>query len=205
MTPQTGSGRIARIGVFSGVALALAAGAHALGGGGLPGATAWTFAVVPVLLTATLLTARRCRPVALVTALGALEGLLHVLFHALPAAGGSVGAAPPPSGHGAHLAPGALAATPDAGALAGVHDLGLSPGMVVFHVVATLLTAWAMSRGEAWMWRLADRFRRRLPVARTPRPRRVRPLPPRSIARRPLAADVVAYGGLRGPPVAPLA
>ncbi len=146
--PTGGWVRIVRVTVLSGASLVLAALAHLLGGGALPSPAL----SLPLLLItgtiAALVTARRCRLPVLLPVLGAGQLILHLLLEASSrtpgAAAGSV--TTPHTGHA--LCPAGLAAA--------VH----APSwlMLAGHLLATALTAWVLARGEAALWRLADRF-----------------------------------------------
>jgi hypothetical protein len=100
---------------------------------------------------AIVVTARRCRLPRLLTVLLAEQLVLHAVLGASSPAG--CPAMPTMAdGHGAAmctgLGAGDLAQTP--------HSISLA--MVASHLVATVLTAWVLTRGEAALWRLADRI-----------------------------------------------
>lgn len=182
MGPRHGWVRLTRTGVFALVCLALAAGAHALAGGGLPPVGVLLLAALPVWFASFWLTSRRVGARSLVFALGGGQLALHVFFHATArtvvgagspgsllgstgalGSGGSVAGAMP--GHGAHAAhalahatavPAATAATGTTGAGAGLEALstGLSPAMLLAHAAATLVCALVMTHAEDAVWRL---------------------------------------------------
>nr|WP_157553871.1 MFS transporter [Herbidospora sakaeratensis] len=83
--------------------------------------------------------------------------------------------------------------------------LGVSLGMVVAHLTASLITAWWLARGEAALWSVlrrigagAWRVLKAPPVPALPRPARVRAAAVRPGPLRPLRHAVVR----RGPPLA---
>lgn len=178
MGPRHGWVRLTRTGVFALVCLALAAGAHALAGGGLPTVGVLLLAALPVWFASFWLTSRRVGARALVLALGGGQLALHVFFHATArtvVGAGSAGAALPTAGHAtghatghganaahalaAHAAP-AHATAAHAGAPAatgaGLETVwtSLSPAMLLAHAAATLVCALVMAHAEDAVWRL---------------------------------------------------
>lgn len=148
--------RALRAAVLGGMSLALAAGAHVLGGGTLPGVGVLGVAAVLLALVAAVLTARRCRFGLLLGLLAVQQLALHELF-GLAAAAQSCAVR---SGAGAgmvHAGPMAsVTTTCTSGAMP--METGTAGGlMVLAHVVATAVTAWLLARGEAWLWRAVDR------------------------------------------------
>ena len=176
MGPRHGWVRLTRTGVFALVCLTLAAGAHAMAGGGLPPAGVLLLAGLPVWFAGFWLTSRRVGARSLVLALGGGQLALHVFFHATtrpvvgagsPGSPGSVAGAMTPAGHGAHAAhalaahamgvPAATGATTATGAAgSGLEALstGLSPAMLLAHAAATLVCALIMAHAEDAVWRL---------------------------------------------------
>ena len=139
----------------------LAALAHILGGGSLPGAGIMAAILAMTGLVSTLATRRQLRLPAMIAILGAGQLTLHEVFTALsvPASGTS------PVGTGHHLAGqadlGSWHALPVAQAVdaAAGHahqvDSPLGALMLTGHVVATLLCAGLLAKGEAALWFLA--------------------------------------------------
>jgi len=160
--------RALRVLVLATVTVLLAAAAHALGGGGRPGASAILLAVPPVALGALALTRRRCGAARIGLALLGAQTALHVHFHVLPAAahgapriapGGHCASAPGIRGAaGLGHASGATGASPDLWA-----GIVPAPGMLAFHALATLATALLLARGEKLLWALVDRIAPALP------------------------------------------
>lgn len=160
--PSRGRVRLLRWAALGGSSMALAAAAHLIGGGRLPGVGVLTLAGALVGLVALTATVRRLRFPVLLGVLGAEQLGLHYLF--------SVASTLSPVGcvmtHGV--------ATHQAVSVggAGVLSCALAPGgaapamtsgstadalMLAGHVLATLATAWVLARGEAWLWRLTER------------------------------------------------
>ena len=201
--PTTGLVRLARVLVLGGSSLALATGAHLLGGGRLP--TPGVLVVVALLLglAAVAVTGRRCRTAALLVLLTVEQALLHVVLDAAAAAGSQCGPGPdrltPHADAMSHLAACAVPAVP-AGEMAG--HAAAAPGWAMWlaHGVAVLATACLLARGEAWLWRVLDRVRDAAAVAG------VRPLPEQrrvvlAVAARPAAwVRRHAPAAPRGPP-----
>lgn len=186
MTSQfAGPARLARAGLVAGAVLGLAAGAHVLGGGVLPGPVAVGALGACLLLTTTALAGRRFTPGALGLGFGAGQLGLHTVLAALA----PVGCAPPSAAaestsaavlaggnlgaHAMHLGLGGLgtaasrAASACASGLAaasglapsseaaGLHAAG-SLGMLLAHVAATAVTVLLICSGErTLMWLLA--------------------------------------------------
>ncbi|WP_375430736.1 hypothetical protein [uncultured Friedmanniella sp.] len=199
-SPDRGAVRLARVAVLGGGSLLLATLAHVVAGGPLP--AGWVLALSGLMLgvVAVTLTARRCRFLVLLGALTLQQVLLHLVFDAASLTRGCTPLPTAAAGHGAHLAAGAHAAagatphviTQTCGMAVGMASAAL-PGwaMWVAHLAATVLTAALLTRGEAWLWRTADRVvavataapaeRPRIEPATTPasrpRPARTRRLP----------------------------
>jgi hypothetical protein len=157
----------------------LAAGAHILGGGSLPGAGIMAAVLAMTGLVSTLVTRRQLRLPAMTAVLGAGQLALHEVFTAL-----SVPASPAASvvGAGHHLTgqvdlaggrgpgerglPFAQAAEAASGHAHQV-DTPLAAVMLTGHIVATLLCAGLLARGEAALWLLAAWLR---PLVHVPSP-----------------------------------
>lgn len=199
-----------RAGALGGSAVALAAAAHALGGGSLPSPAVLIPSVGLVALVAVVLTERKVRFAPLIVVLGLEQLLLHVCFVL-----GSTGSSPGASVSailGGHHEVAAFAVAPDAtgamtstlGGLSALMPTGpmsgsmSGPAMVVAHLVATVLTAVLIARGEAWLWSLVSRLVRRVPRP-VVLPRRVSPSCARTAVR---GVDQWARGSAspRGPP-----
>lgn len=202
MGPRQGRWRQVRTGVFALVCLALAAGAHAGAGGGLPPLGVVLLAALPLWPAGAVLTRRQVRFGTLTGSLGLAQLGLHLFFHATAGGLGAAGHHGPDGAahagamaHAGHVAPpvGALpGTTPD---LVG----SLSPAMLAAHVAATLACAVVMTRAEEMLWRLL-RGVLRAPVSCRPPVTaplwRVRVAPAVVPAGRRLAAG----RALRGPP-----
>jgi hypothetical protein len=149
--PVRGAVRLARVGVLGGGSLLLATLAHMTGGGELP--AAWVLTVTGVLLgvVAVTLTARRCRFGLLLAALTVQQLLLHLLFDSASRVVPGCHALTMPTGHAVHGVVQTCAMTT-------AMDPVL-PGWTMWagHVLATVLTAALLARGETWLWRAADR------------------------------------------------
>jgi hypothetical protein len=176
--------------VFGTASLLLAGLAHLVGGGQLPDPGLGLLLVAATGMVAVVVTARRCRLPMLLTVLGAEQLLLHALLDSSE----PVVACAEPTLHGGMVC---LPVTGPAAVAVG-HPLSLV--MLGAHVLATVLTAWLLARGEAALWRLADRVVRAATAAVTsgpaaaPRVLVVSPL--RSMTARVLRDDAPP----RGPP-----
>lgn len=151
----------------------LAALAHILGGGSLPGAGIMAAILAMTGLVSTLATKRQLRLPAMIAVLGTGQLALHEVFTALsvPASGRSSVA-----GTGHHLAGQAdlvsehglpVAQAVEAAGHAHQVDSPLGALMLTGHVVATLLCAGLLARGEAALWLLAAWLR---PLVQLPSP-----------------------------------
>ncbi len=163
--PSSGWTRILRVAVLSGASLGLAALAHLLGGGELPSLALSLPLLLAIGTVAALVTARRCRLPILLALLGVGQLILHLLFQAGSRTLGGAGATGPHAGH--ELCPAGIA-------LPSIIDANQQPHawlMLAGHVLATTLTAWLLARGEAALWRLAERFLRATRSSLTPWPR----------------------------------
>ncbi|GEA87693.1 hypothetical protein CCE01nite_16420 [Cellulomonas cellasea] len=206
--------RVARAAVFALLAVLLAAGAHASGGGRVPALGTVLLLWLAVLPVAAVLARRTWGPGALTTALGLLELGLHQALSLGTAGAPATAGAAHATGHGgvmtAHVAHGAgphgdghashASATDVASAAGPDHHTGLP--MLLGHVVATVLTALVLAHGDALLARLwAWATLRDLPRAGAPTlADRVAPSPGWQLdAGQP---PLVAAGGVcrRGPP-----
>jgi hypothetical protein len=179
---------LARAASFGVATLALAAGAHVAGGGGLPSMTILAILAVPVSMAAMALTARRCEPVLLLGSMAGAQVVLHETLMALTAQlpvdmTGQMSPASAMAGH----------------AMAQVG--GWSVTMTAAHVVATAVTALLLARGEQALWQLVSRLLPALPSA--PVVVGCRPLQTPALLSVPALAPSMASSGLglRGPPV----
>ena len=162
----TGLARATRVVLLGGGSLALATAAHVSGGGDPPKAGVLAVAAFVIGLVTLLLTRRRVRLPLLLAALVPQQVLLHVLFDTAAASAG--GCTPVQAAHHAMTELTCLPAH-------GMGPMGYAWPMFLGHLVATLGTAWLLSRGEAWCWSLVDRAVRAAYVAPVARPSRRRP------------------------------
>lgn len=159
MTPDRGAPRLARACVFALVATGLSAAGHAAGGGGFPSPAVFAVVGPPVALLALWLSSRRRGLPALSGVLALVQGLLHVVFHLAHA-----GPVTPQldTGHGVPLGTGHHVGGVHAAGRQGVGVLAVltppPPTMVLGHLVAVVLTAWIMARGEQALWRVVQRL-----------------------------------------------
>lgn len=200
--PGEGGWRLLRAAVLGGSSLLLASGAHLLGGGGVPNAAVLVLAFCLAGLVAVSVTARRCRLPSLLAVLGVEQTGLHLLFGSTAANGVCSPVAVAPL-HGVHAEALCTSATGHPGmaptglSVALVHQAGLS--MVLAHLVALLVTAWLLARGERWVWGLvavAAAAVAARPTRRRPRP--VRQLPTWLFSS--TASPLLQTAPTRGPP-----
>ena len=186
--PTRGAVRVARAVAFGVAVLTIAAGAHVAAGGVLPSITVLALLAVPVIMVAVALTGRRCGLVLMVGSMAAAQLLLHETLVALTT-----------------QVPGDMAgqmsaATASTMGHAIAHTDGWSVTMTAAHVVATLVTALLLARGEQALWQLVSRLLPTLPCI--PRllacgPRQA----PVLLSVPALRPSLVSGGsGLRGPP-----
>lgn len=204
--PARGGLRLARLGAVVAVCLGLAAGGHAVGGGGLPDAATLGL-TLPLLGLVALWFTRRERSIAtLFAVLAAAEAALHVVFHLAGQHVATLG--PALLGHAAHGRPafaGEAALMTHATGHHAAMGIGAgvlpTPSMAVAHLVATALTAIALGWGDRSLWAAARRLLPVLPSApRAPRPSGTPScgaVPPRL---RPV--DLLRLAPARGPPLA---
>ena len=150
----TGPVRLLRICALTAASMALAVGAHAAGGGRLPGAGGLLLLSAGVALVAGVLTSVRLRGPVLVGVVGIGQWLLH---HALMALSGLGGPAQTLTVHAQHGSM-TIHADGSAATMGLGHGAGDSATMLGWHVVATVLTAWLLARGEAALWRVVTRL-----------------------------------------------
>ncbi len=175
VTPDRGPARVARVAAFASVSLALSALAHGLGGGPLPSPVTLALAAVPILLGSLWLTGRRRGGAEILGALSLGQIGLHILFHstAMPprvlvhsahhsgfgSGARRSGLTSLPASLGEHGAAGLGHGESTLAEAAGYHALLPSAQMLTWHIVAVAALAWILSRGEAALWRLAQRMR----------------------------------------------
>ena len=150
-----------RAAAVSATILALAAGAHLLGGGDLPGPGILLAVLALTGLAATTATRFRLNAAAMTAVLGAGQLALHEIFTAFSAPGLAVGAV---AADGHHASGGAA---PALGAAAHFHGTDSAEGtlMLVAHIVATAACALLLAKGEDALWALAAWLR---PLVRLP-------------------------------------
>jgi hypothetical protein len=199
MTRDPAPFRLPRSAAVAAVILALAAGAHTGAGGQLPPAPIMAACTALVLLGVVLVTRWKLTATALAGILSAGQWMLHAAFSVLSE---TVPAGPAPV---PHLHTAAAAGT----RMAAAHELphnhlpaDLDPPMLGAHILATLISAVLLARGEAALWALASWLR---PLAGIPAvpllvtSPTIPPVPRRALARRWRA---LRRHPLRGPPAA---
>lgn len=178
-SPRFGYLRYVRAAVFAALIMLLGTTAHLAGGGQLPTLTGGTVLFVLVFWVCVVLTRWRLPLPAVIAALGGGELALHeALMATAPMADSAHGAMSPTMSGLSH--PGA---------------------MIAFHLIATLLTGFALSHGENAVWRLwtwmtalvVHAFRVRLNPLSQLRAR-VQPATPS-------ACPILSVAPLRGPPL----
>ncbi|GAB4085858.1 hypothetical protein GCM10028784_24880 [Myceligenerans cantabricum] len=196
--------RVVRTSLLASTSLSLAAMAHSLGGGDLPGTGA--MAALGILTVAASGVAAQARPRAwiLVPFLGALQLFLHQALSWSAAASAAAGPGTVPSpGHAGHHAAAVVTAS---GMVAAPSDHLMNPRMLALHTGAILTTALLMTAGERTAQAALQVFRHVLPALAAPRHVPARPRP-RSHPRpatlpAPLSVLVVRSTPRRGPPAA---
>lgn len=202
LTPSSGAVGLGRALLWAAVVLALALTAHFEGGGHLPPAGVTTLLGALLLVVTTLAVRRQIRWRGGLALAGLGQYALHQAFSFL---GGSCAPAALPDGgaHAAHLA-GPLTAPLAHPTCVGADLAGIDPGMLAWHVAATLVSVGLLVGVERGVWLLASWLVRpltvrplRLPVAR----RAV----PSAAPRTPLVSVDVHVAPERGPPSSVLA
>ncbi|HEY8717781.1 hypothetical protein [Pengzhenrongella sp.] len=217
MTPTTaGPLRLARAGIVAGAVLGLAAGAHRMGGGSLPGPLAILALGAVLLALTTALAGRRLTTVVLALVLGGGQFALHWIFDALAPMGcapvAAAGPAPPALAHLGHAAGTMLTcggmqrgpAVPQSSEVLQAHAAG-SPAMLLAHVLATLATVLVIASGERTLWWLLTWLR---PLVQAPARPEVRVVVRRGLVRLPAVvrarrAVYLRTSPRRGPPRTP--
>ena len=141
--------------------LTLAAGAHVLGGGDLPGPGILLAVLALTGLAATTATRFRLNVAAMTALLGAGQLALHEIFTAFSAPGLATGALAADGHHASG------AAAPAMGSAAHLHGTDSAEGtlMLMAHIVATAACALLLAKGEDALWALAAWLR---PLVRLP-------------------------------------
>lgn len=184
--------RAVRVGTLGGASLILAVMAHLLGGGAQPSIGLLAVTAVVLGLIAVPLTARRCRTVPLLGVLSTEQLLLHWLFATA-------------TGHISCLAPGGAAhhalTRMCLSSAADVMPMG-STGWTMWlaHAAAVLVTGWVLARGEAWLWRTADRVLEAATAAPQVRPGTQSPKVVVGYRLSPLSTSSYPAASPRGPP-----
>lgn len=200
MTRQPAPFRLSRSAAVAAVILTLATGAHTLAGGQLPRGPVMAACTALVLLGVVLVTRWKLTATTLAGVLSAGQWMLHAAFSVLSE---SVPAGPAP---GSHLHTAAAAALRETAAHQLPHShmrSDLDPPMLGAHMLATLVTAVVLARGETALWALAAWLRPLAGVPAVPMLVTSPTIPPavphRSLARRWRA---LRRHPLRGPPAA---
>lgn len=144
--------RLARSAAFSAMCMILAVLAHKVGGGAGPSAWGMTLGGCAVLGVSFALAGRERSPAPIAGLLVAAQAALHELFNHGATIRGILAGMPGQPGQ------------PAEGGTYGLTDhvshgqgLGVSLGMLVAHLTATLITAWWLALGEAALWSLLRR------------------------------------------------
>ncbi|MFC8731624.1 hypothetical protein ACFT5B_04115 [Luteimicrobium sp. NPDC057192] len=210
---------LARTLLVAATSVVLAAGAHALCGGGLPGGLGLVAVTAAAALTGALCARARLRAAVTVPALLALQLLAHAAFSVLPS-GPTTALAPAGTlaahaGHLAHAGPALRGATPSAAAgtghlghshalLAGLTGTPGDRAMLAAHLAATLAVAALLVVGDAAALRTFGWWARTLPavlaVAARPLPRIRRIVAPPPAPAAPRGRVVAGPLLRRGPP-----
>jgi hypothetical protein len=144
--------RAVRVATLGAASLSLAVTAHQLGGGAQPSIGLLAVTALVLGMIALPLTTRRCRTVPLVGVLSIEQLLLHWLF--ATATGHAICPPAPLSGAAHHgIDTTCLSSTTEA------MPVGSNTGWTMWlaHAAAVIATAWVLARGEAWLWRTAER------------------------------------------------
>lgn len=187
----TGATRLVRSVLVASLVVALAAGAHVLGGGHLPGPALLAAVAAVVLAAAAVATARPLGRTTALVLLGAGQLLLHQVFEAVH--GCVVPSAVAATSHAAHL--GAVTS----GSVACEPAVPPSSSMLAAHAAATAVTALLLASTERAAAVVLGWLVRALPQRPSPLPAR-RPLPLLLVLPRPRAAALLRAVRRRGPP-----
>lgn len=188
-----------RSAMLAAAALTLAAGAHVLAGGQLPGPGILLGLFALTSLAGTAATRLRLNPVSMTALLGAGQLVLHEAFTAFGSA--FTPATVTGSSHHAHPFTVPLPAEPS-----GLHNLDspFTAAMLAGHALATLACALLLAKGEDALWSLAAWLR---PLVQLPAPLTPDAVASPAAAHRPAAATRLPWRNLRwdcrrGPPAA---
>jgi len=157
ITPTTGALRLARAAVVAGIVVALAGGAHVLGGGALPPTLVTVALGALVLAVAAVVAGRRMGWIGSIALLGAGQLALHGVFSLFETSGCATLV---PTGshahmdHAAHVAFLQAAGCSPSGMSAMVGGLG-AWAMVVMHALGTLAAVAAITGVDRALWWLA--------------------------------------------------
>jgi hypothetical protein len=206
-TPGAGPTRLVRAAVLTALVVALTIAAHRLGGGASPAIFALVALTALLWPVALLATRRRLGPVGLLVGLGAGQLLGHGLLGWLAGpgvSGTSASVSLECLQHAAHQRASTAClgdpAVAEALAAGQAHAHGQQVTgllMLAAHLLATVVAALLVARGEQVLWRLIDLVLRALPVLLTPVGAR-RPRPAATLLV-PARADLAVRPG-RGPP-----
>lgn len=194
--------------LISAVIFSLAAGAHVIGGGVLP---QWPILVALAALTVVPVAAVSYRPMSFRVLLGLLGGgqvFLHSAFAVLPGKGScdpaiTAGHSHPVESFAMHCA--SVPAAEPAGLSLPLVQAGFFSPMMMAHVVAVIVTASVIARGDLALGHLKAWTRAQLPHPVPTMPSAVRPL--RAIPRAPLITHAwwnASPHSRRGPPTVDL-
>ncbi|MBL0885707.1 hypothetical protein [Myceligenerans indicum] len=200
--------RVVRTLLLASTSLSLAALAHGLGGGELPGLGAMVALGILTVSASCLVAQARPRVWTLVPFLGAVQFFLHhAMAWSATATASGLGTAQPfgHAGHHSGAAVTAAVAPTSHTALAGAQGHLANPRMVVLHLAAILVTAVLMAVGEATTRVALQVFRHVVPeltAPRMPTPDRPRVHPRPAVLPTPLSVLLARSTPRRGPPVA---
>lgn len=204
--------RLFRSALITGAVFSLAAGGHVLGGGTLPPVEILTALTALLLMPVTWLAGRPLALPALLGILGAGQLLLHEAFTALSHP--TVCLPEAPAVHAGHAGAAHTHAAAASGST-GIHCLPLEVlapaqhaadsfdplSMLAGHVLAAVVTAWLLSKGEASLVLLLAWLRPSVPILR---PAAVLPAGPRRFTRDSVTIPApwrnLRTDSLRGPP-----
>lgn len=199
---------MARAAAFGVATAALASGAHVSAGGALPAVPVLAFLTLPLTMAAVILTSRKCGLALLLSSLTAAQVLLHETLMALTAhVPGEMFAAEVGAHHGVQsLVSGQVSGHSASAMGSAMGDVALtgadgwSGAMKAAHVVATIVTALLLARGEQALWQLVARLLPTLP--RRPRLLSCGPRQTPVLLSVPALRPCLVSGGsgLRGPP-----
>lgn len=193
--------RLARALVLALTTITLAAVAHLLGGGALPSRGVLVVLTGVVGLVALVASQHRLGTASIAALLGGGQALLHGTFSTLATSGADPAMLGHVVGHGHHqqLVVHASAHAAHAAGHAAHHHASVP--MLLAHVVATLVTALVLARGERALWLLAGWLAPVVPLLMARPADWPRPALPTLPTPRPVSADVALVAPRRGPPV----